>query len=182
MKIGRLLLLIIAYWIIAIAIWSCCTVEVKITGPGRIYFADPDDFYREIDTLREEIIIVGFLDRERVGLAHTLFTSCYATSCQYEFENGIDAQSVQVRFNRAFTYENIRVEANTDIIRNGLIGSLVQITNRQGHDSDYYFWIEFTEAFYDKVDMPEGDYSVHLSMETTDGIRIGSRIKAYIAL
>ncbi len=175
-KIKNLILFYCLILIIPIFIQACCNGNIKIIGSRSMSVVDST--FLEIDTIKGEFDLLLELSSEVVSVGLNPFlNAAYATSCDYDLENMIVEESIKLSCDKAFSFSNEMVEANSNFIN--LAGLKI---NNSSLDEWVTVVINFETDFIQNVDFSNEVYLFKLEMETDDGVLISHSASAYIDL
>lgn len=119
----------------------------------------------------------GFLNN------NPLLPSCYATSVPKKMDNYIVMDEIELCFDGDIYFENDTIKAGTNLWNHE------SIKKYKWEDTFYEYGgvstrlrIGFTDALYDKLRIPQKNYTIELTCKTNDGLVLVNQIQIYVKI
>jgi hypothetical protein len=106
---------------------------------------------------------------------------CYAMSLPTVIDNGILLEELQLKFDSDIYFDSEIIEAGTELWNHPKLKNYRWFYNRHTRSS-IYAYIGFTDSFYDKVQIPQKEYTIEIRCKTTDNLTITKSIKLYLEI
>ena len=137
------------------------------------------------DTLKNKLYfrIVAYGEYQ-YGYLHnmSLINQCYATSVPEKLDNSILLDEVELKLNSDIYFESEIIEKGTDLWNHPKLKNYKWFYKRDTYGSAFYGIIGFIDSFYDKVVIPQKDYTIELTCKTSDNQVITKSIELYLKL
>ena len=157
---------------------------IELTNPNQIN--DENKIFTPInDTLRNKlyfrILAVG---EYQYGYLHnaSLINQCYATSAPQVLDNTILLEELELRLSSDIYFESEIIESGTDLWNHPKLKEYKWFSESVKYGRTFYGDIGFTGSFYDKVLIPQKDYTIELRCKTSDNQIITKSIELYFKL
>jgi len=137
------------------------------------------------DTLKNKLYFrIEAYGEYQYGYLHnmSLINQCYATSVPEKLDNSILLDEVELRLNSDIYFESEVIEKGTDLWNHPKLKNYKWFYTRDTYGSEFYGIIGFIDSFYDKVVIPQKDYTIELTCKTSDNQVITKSIKLYLKL
>ena len=113
----------------------------------------------------------------------SLINQCYATSVPEKLDNTILLDELELRLNSDIYFESEIIEKGTDLWNHPKLKEYKWFhSNEEYSRSVYYGVIGFIDSFYDKVEIPQKDYTIEMTCKTSDNLIITKSIELYLKL
>jgi len=113
----------------------------------------------------------------------SLINQCYATSRPVSLDNDILLDELELRLSLDIYFESEVIEKGTDLWNHPKLKDYRWFYKRENKDpTSFYGVIGFIDTFYEKVLIPQKDYSIELICKTSDNHTISKSNKLYLKL
>ncbi len=145
---------------------SCCKIEERYTGEGKLTAYQGDQMNDDLDTLAGSFFLrvqFNFLIEQVSFNGLSLMNSVYATSCAREQINHLDNETFSLNVDKSFEY-------NGNLIESGY--NLLELTNVDTNSpvDGLYFDIHFTQEFIDNSSLDDSSYTFTFTGNTSDNL------------
>ena len=144
--------------------------------------------YGEVsDTLRNKlyfkIVAIGEYQYTASLNKISLINQCYATSKPQKLNNTILLDELVLKLNSDIYFESEVIEKGTDLWNHPKLKEYKWFYSSERYSSHvYYGVIGFIYSFYDKVVIPQKDYTIEMTCETSDNQVVTKSIELYLKL
>jgi len=114
-----------------------------------------------------------------------LISQCYAIKRPTSLDNAILLNEMEVKLNSDIYFESEVIEKGTDLWNHPKLINyrwLHEHKSDDGHPTSFYAVIGFIDSFYDKVVIPQKNYTIELTCKTTDNRVITKSINLYLIM
>lgn len=169
-KLKKSLTFYFGLFFLSVMFYQCCGGEYLISGIRDLNISE--DGTARADTLSTGFMISTYLEGEVVSNENkvNLFQSAWATSCEYKNANPLIEESISLALSEDIVHDGIAIEKGTSIL--DLEGVVI---TRYPQEIE----IDVSNLFLDNASIPNGDYEITLSAETSDGLLLDSKVSTY---
>jgi len=158
----------------------------ELTNPNET-IDEKKSIRRVYDTLRNQLLFEIAARVEYQFSAYinnvSLINQCYATSVTAIIDNDILLEELELKLDSDIYFESEIIEKGTDLWSHPKLKEYRWFYHR---DHNYVAlcrsFIGFTGSFYDKVFIPQKEYTIEITCKTTDNLKISKSIKLYLKL
>ena len=113
----------------------------------------------------------------------SLINQCYATSRHEELKNTILLEELELRLSSDIYFDSEVIEKGTDLWNHPNLKNYKWFyTSDNDYWMSFYGVIGFIDSFYDKVVIPQKDYTIKLTCKTSDDQLITKSIELYLKI
>lgn len=156
----------------------------ELTNPNTT--KNEDKVFRNVsDTLRNRLFfrIVSYGEYQYGYLNNlSLIDKCYATSVPEVLDNAIVLDELELKLDSEIYFESEIIEKGTDLWQHPKLREYRWFYKSDSYGASYYAVIGFIDSFYDKVYIPQKNYSIELTCKTSDNLMITKSINLYLKL
>jgi hypothetical protein len=139
------------------------------------------------DTLKNKLYfrIFGVSEWEYTASLNniSLISQCYATSRPKKLDNSILFEELELRLNSDIYFESELIEKGTDLWSHPKLKNYRWFYKYDKYDDVWFSTvIGFIDSFYDKVVIPQKDYTIEIICKTSDNQIITKSIELYLKL
>ena len=112
----------------------------------------------------------------------SLISNCYATSVNMILDNDILLEELELKLDSDIYFESEVIEKGTDLWNHPQLKDYKWFYKKNWSSGVFHAYIGFTDSFYDKVQIPQKEYSIEMTCKTSDNKIISKSIKLYLML
>jgi len=176
-KFTKAILFCFSLTFLSVLFHSCCTDTYKIIGSGSMSILDLST-YTETDTIKGAFVLSNHFDTEITDFSPSfnLINSAYATTCEDNFENDVDLNTLKITCDKDFTHDGTTITAGENF--SDLFGIDIGDVNYFGG----IFEVNFTQTFLDNCTFQEETYTFKVESTTTDDLKLSNEASAFVKL
>jgi len=136
------------------------------------------------DTLRNKLYF-GIMAHgvQYKATLNNLINQCYATSLPVKLDNTILLDELELKLNSDIYFESELIEKGTDLWNHPKLKNYKWFyISDNNYSLKFCGIIGFIDSFYDKVVIPQKDYTIELNCKTSDNQIINKSIELYLKL
>jgi|GEM_PF-2219828 len=159
---------------------------VELKNPNEM--KDENKEFRNVsDTLRNKLFfrIFGVSEWEYTASLKSisLISQCYAASRPKKLDNSILFEELELRLNSDIYFDSELIEEGTDLWDHPKLKNYRWFYKYDKNDDVWFSTvIGFIDSFYDKVVIPQKDYTIEITCKTSDNRVITKSIELYLKL
>lgn len=167
--------------VLSCLVQSCCEEYLTITEIGGIYawdlYEDRDGYIerRSTTTITGEFVLGVYFQYSFSSLNNvSLVSSSYATSCKETLTNAIDKSTLGLFLNKSFVLNGDSIPAHANLLEIENSGVVLHMVLDRGVE------FKFTDSFFSKATLDNGDYVLTFNGRTDDNVQLQSEIEVEV--
>lgn len=112
----------------------------------------------------------------------SLIQKSYANSFEKVLDNELSLNDLEIRLNSDIYFESEVIESGIDLWNHPKLQEYKWFYRTKTNGAEYNAIIGFTDALYDKIEIPKKDYIIEIKAKTTDGHVMSKSQKIFLNL